>query len=89
MNQLKANREMIEIFATRTKCWMCKHKFEKPLILPVKTPEHGKYQPNYNFEVLFHLQGTHGIPKEAVIRMVSNSIYDVKNTMQSVYGETL
>lgn len=80
---------MIRVWSERTKCWMCKHRFEKPVLLPVKKPERGKYEPNYNGEVLFHLEDTHGIPHDAVIRMVFNSIYGIENTMQSVYGESI
>jgi len=86
---LRAKPEVIKMWAGRTKCWMCKHRFEKPVILPVEIPTPGKLQPNYNTEVLFHLQGTHGVPPEAVTKMIFNSIYCIENTMQSVYGEKL
>lgn len=86
---LKANPDVIKMWSERTKCWMCKHRFEKPVILPVEKVEHGKLRPNFNVEVLWHLQDTHGIPPEGVIKMIINSIYGIENTMQSVYGETL
>lgn len=85
---LKANPELLKMWATRDKCWMCKHKFAKPVILPVEKIEHGKFQPNYNVDVLFHMHDTHGIPREAVPRMIFNSIYGIDNTLQSVYGAT-
>ena len=88
-DKLRANPYMIKMWSERTKCWQCKHKFKQPVILPVKKPERGKLQPNHNPEVLFHLQDTHGIPQEAITRMIFNSIYGIENTMQSVYGERL
>lgn len=83
---MKANPAMIKMWSERTKCWMCKHRFDKPVLLPTEHPEHGKLQPNYNVEVLFHLQDTHGIPHDAVPRMILNSIYGIENTMANVYG---
>ncbi len=82
-----ANPVMIKMFAERTKCWMCKHKFSKPVILPVENPHRGKFQPNINGEVLFHIEDTHGVPHDAVTRMVINSVYGIENTLESVYGE--
>ena len=39
--RLIANPEMIKLLANRNKCWMCKHKFEKPVILPVEKASAG------------------------------------------------
>lgn len=88
-DMLTANPSMIKMWSERTKCWMCKHRFDEPVILAVDKPERGKFQPHYNAKVAFHMQDTHGIPHEAVCKMILNSIYSIENTMQSVYGEKL
>lgn len=77
---LKARPEMIQMWSTRDKCWMCKHKFNKPVILPVDKPVRGKLQPNYNVEVFFHLYDTHGIPNDTARDWVFGSIYGLELT---------
>jgi hypothetical protein len=84
--QVHADPNVIKLWSTRTKCWMCKHRFSKPLLLPVQLPQRGVLQPHFNVEILFHVNDTHGIPPEAVVKMVSNSVYGIENTLQSVYG---
>lgn len=72
---MTANPDMITVWATRNKCWMCKHRFTEPVILPVKSPKPGKFQPNFNVNVLFHLFDTHGIPNDIVRDWITGSIY--------------
>lgn len=86
---MTANPLILQMWAQRTKCWSCKRRFDKPVLLPVKNPKRGEYQPNYNTEFLFHIKETHGIWPEAVQKMIFNSIYGIESTMQNVFGETL
>jgi len=76
--KLRANPEVINMWATCTKCWMCRHRFGKPVILPVEKPGQGKLQPNYNAEVLVHLYDTHAINPETVVDWVFGSIYGLE-----------
>lgn len=84
--KLIANPDMIKIWVNRTKCWQCKHKFDEPVLLPVKNPERGKLQPNINAKVLYHMKDTHGVPVEGICTMIFNTIYGIENTMQSAFG---
>lgn len=77
---VSANPEMIKKWATRNKCWMCKHRFDKPVLLPVENPERGKFQPNFNAEILFHVFDTHGIPDDIVREWIIGSIYGMELT---------
>ena len=70
-----ADPKVIKEFATRTKCLMCKHKFDKPVILPVDSPVHGKFQPNFNVDVAWHIQDTHGIDHATFRHWIVASIY--------------
>lgn len=89
MNQqpLKANSKMIDMWAKRDKCWMCKHRFGKPVILPTDKPVRGKLQPHYNASVLFHLYDTHGMDPEVVTEWIFGSVYGLELTEVGVkYG---
>lgn len=77
----QANPVIVKMWSERTKCLMCKHRFEKPFILPVEKPERGKFQPNINVEVLFHLQDTHGLPHETVRSWINGSVYGDELTL--------
>lgn len=77
---MKAKPEMIKMWSERNKCWMCKHKFSKPVILPVDKPTKGKFQPHYNAEVMWHMYDTHGLPPEIVTEWIFGSIYGLKLT---------
>lgn len=77
---MKANPQMIKLWSERNKCWMCKHRFKQPVILPVKQIKPGKLQPNYNTEVLFHLHDTHGQDPETVMDWIFGSIYNLELT---------
>lgn len=77
---MKANTEVIKMWATRNRCFMCKHKFEQPFILPVENPQRGKFQPNYNTEILFHLYDTHGLSPDIVRDWIFGSIYSIERT---------
>lgn len=77
---MKAKPEIIKMWAQRNKCWMCKHRFEEPVILPVKNPKRGKFQPNYNPHVLWHMYDTHGLPPDTVMEWIMGSIYGAKLT---------
>lgn len=81
-----ANPDMIELFAKRDRCWMCKHKFERPVILPVDKPERGKFQPNINTEVLWHLKDTHGQVPEVVRSWILGSVYGQELTLTGAKG---
>ena len=78
---MKANPNMIKMWSERTKCFMCKHKFDKPVILPVEKPERGKFQPNFNIEYIWHLSDTHGIPDDISRRWIIASIYGLERTL--------
>lgn len=85
--KLIANPALIKMWASRNKCWMCKHRFKKPVVLPVEKPKRGVLQPNINSEVSYHMVDTHGMPTpDYVHNYVFNSIYGVKNTMSNLYG---
>lgn len=71
----KANPEVIMMWSKRTKCWMCKHRFDKPVILPVDKPERDKFQPNINADVLWHMSDTHGLPPDIVREWIIGSVY--------------
>lgn len=77
-NTLTANPDVIKKWASRDKCWMCKHRFKAPVILPVKVQKPGVYQPNFNPEVLFHLSDTHGLPPETVVAWIKGSVYGLE-----------
>lgn len=86
---LTADPSIIEIWSQRNKCWMCKRRFDRPIILPVGSPARGKLQPNINVEVALHMIETHGMPtRDYVHNYVFNSIYGVKNTMDNLYGRS-
>ena len=89
---MKANPQMLNMFANRNKCFMCKRRFDKPFILPVEKIEPGVFKPNFNAEILFHVSNTHGIPYEILCNWIAGSIYgqeltEVGNRAFSVYGE--
>lgn len=86
---MQAQPEMIQMFATRTKCHMCRHKFEKPYILPVEKIEAGKFQPNFNAEVSLHLQDTHGIPYKIFYNWIVGAIYGQELTLTGNKGFNL
>lgn len=77
---MKANPEMIKMWSLRDKCWMCKHKFDKSVILPVDHPVRGKFHPNYNQDILFHMFDTHGLPYDVVTDWIFASIYGLELT---------
>lgn len=86
---LRANYAVLKMWSERNKCWMCKHKFDKPIILPVEKPVTGSLRPNINVDVSVHMVDTHGMPtKDYVHNYVFNSIYGIENTMQNLYGES-
>lgn len=74
----KAKPEVLQMWAKRDKCFMCKHKFEKPFILPVEKPTRSKFQPNFNVEAVFHLSDTHGIPDDVSRRWIVGTIYGLE-----------
>lgn len=84
--KFRANSEVIQMWATRTKCWQCRHKFEKPVVLPVEKPTGGKFQPNINPEVLLHVQETHGIDHKTVRKWVIGSVYGMKLNEVGIEG---
>lgn len=71
----KAIPEMLQFWATRTRCLNCKHRFKKPYILPVDKSQQGAFQPNFNIEALFHMQDTHGLPNDIYRAWITGSIY--------------
>lgn len=68
----------------RTQCWMCKHRFDAPYVLPVENPEPGRFQPRFNGDALFHMQDTHGLTPDLVTSMIVNSIYELPLTIAAV-----
>lgn len=71
----RANPDMIMKWANRNKCWMCKRRFDKAVLLHIEKPERGKFQPNFNSEILFHLWDTHGQDVDVVKEWITGSIY--------------
>lgn len=80
MSNPKANPAMITKLASRSKCFMCKHKFDKPFILPVEKIRRGAFQPNFNAEMIFHLQDTHGIPNAISKKWLIGAVYSMELT---------
>lgn len=80
----RANPIMIQKWAKRDKCWMCKHRFSKPVLLPVLKAERGKLQPNINAGGLFHLYDTHGLDPHVVREWLVGSIYGWKLTEMGI-----
>lgn len=78
--KLEANPKRIALWSQRDKCFMCKHRFDKPLLLPVEKPQAGKFQPNFNPVYLFHVTETHGIPHDIFREWVIGSIYGMELT---------
>lgn len=78
MTKVKANPNILKMWTERTKCWMCKYKFDQPVILPVEKIVKGKLQPNINVKVLFHLYDTHGLPPDIVRSWIIGSVYEQK-----------
>lgn len=70
-----ANPHLLTMWTQRTKCWMCKHRFQETVLLPVDTPKHNVFQPHISAEVLFHLSDTHGLPPETVREWIIGSVY--------------
>lgn len=85
---LKANPSMILMWAKRDKCWQCKHKFEKPVILPIDKEKQraGILQPNINPEVLWHVQETHGIPAPTTQDWILGSVYGMELNEVGIKG---
>jgi hypothetical protein len=84
---LKANPDVLKAWSERTKCWMCKHKFNQPAVLPVKRLQRGASQPNINVGWAVHMMDTHGMPtRDYVHNYIFNSIYGIENTMSNLYG---
>lgn len=81
---MTANPAVIQMFSARTKCWQCKHRFARPVLLPVKEPKRGKFQPNINSEVLWHVQETHGIDPGITYEWVVGTIYGQELTLFGV-----
>lgn len=79
-----ANPEVIELLSKRDKCWSCRHKFSKSVILPVDKPQRGKYQPNYNPEFFYHLYETHGIPDDIARDWIFGLTYGLELTEMGV-----
>jgi hypothetical protein len=73
-----ANSAVLQFWTVRDKCWMCKHRFEKHVLLPVVKKERGAFQPNINIEVLFHLADTHGLPADTVREWIIGSVYNME-----------
>lgn len=66
---------------------MCKHRFDKPVLLPVSKPTPGRLNPNVNVDVAIHMIDTHGMPtRDYVHNYVFNSIYGIPHTFQNMYG---
>lgn len=82
----KANPNMIKMWSERTKCWMCRHRFTEPVVLPVKQPQRGKFQPNISAEVLFHMSDTHGLPPETVRQWIIGSVYSMELSLFGIKG---
>lgn len=72
---MRAKPEIILMLSKRDKCWQCKHRFERPVLLPVEKPVPGKFQPNINVEVLFHVSETHGIPPDILREQIIGAVY--------------
>lgn len=83
---MTADPEAIRMWASRDKCFMCKRKFSTPVILPTKSPERDKFQPNFNFEVIFHLHDTHGIPSDISRKWIIGHIYGLDLTIFGACG---
>lgn len=66
------------MWATRNKCFMCKHKLEQPFVLPVDKPTQKAFQPNFNIDAIFHLSDTHGIPDDVSRKWIIASIYGLQ-----------
>lgn len=85
--KLIADPLILEMWTKRDRCWMCKHRFDKPILLPVTTPSGGALNPNINVLASIHMMETHGMPtKDYVHNYVFNSIYGIKNTFENIYG---
>lgn len=84
MRSYKARPAILKMWSERSKCWMCKHKFAQPVTLSVEKPERGKFQPNINSEVLWHLYDTHGLPPEIVGEWIIASVYGMEKTEMGV-----
>jgi len=83
---MKANQKMIELWAKRNKCFMCKKIFESPFILPVVKQVRDKFQPNFNTEAILHLYDTHGIPDNISRKWIIGSIYGKELNLFGAYG---
>jgi hypothetical protein len=86
---MKANPKLLHQLTTRTKCVACKHKLDKPYILPVEKVVPGKFQPNFNTAALFHMKDTHGIAPEIFTDWLAGAIYDQELTIVGNKGFTL
>lgn len=71
----QAKPEILTMLTTRTKCFSCKHRFDKPYILPVDNPKPDRFQPNINVETLVHHKETHGIPPDIQIKWIIGMVY--------------
>lgn len=67
--QIKEEYPNFKYFAMRTKCWMCKEKFDKPIYYASGGPRtfsKGKW----NIPWLIHINQTHGIPPDIMAQIV-------------------
>lgn len=77
-SDVKRGTLVLLTLAERTKCWMCKRAFDRPVLLPVETDDRGQFRPNVNPTVLFHLSDTHGVPADTVYEWIVGSVYGWK-----------
>jgi hypothetical protein len=77
----EVDTNVLRKWSNRDKCWMCKHRFEITVLLPVDKIQPGRLQPNISTEVLFHMKDTHGLPPRIVTVWLIGAIYNMELTL--------
>lgn len=76
---VQANPTLIQMWATRTKCAMCKHHEAVGHVLPS-----GRFDPAAVWA--FHYQDTHGFPRDAFRQYIWNSVYGLDTSEAAIFG---
>jgi hypothetical protein len=72
---LTADSAALNGLATRSKCYRCRKRFDRPPVLPVQHPVPGRFRPRFNPEWVHHMHDTHGIPPETWVVSLLSTVY--------------
>ena len=78
---MTASHDRILYWANRTKCGLCRKRFDAGFLLPVEKIEHNVLHPNFNMDIVFHWYDTHGIWPDILMDWLIGSVYNMELTL--------